>query len=146
MTREEAIHFAVCLKNNWTIDFNDMEEFCDMAIEALQREEAEEKGYCHRIKPKEYLSADAEPTVIRSKTLMPTKDFKVWAKRIREENPNAVIIPCDAEVVSADSVVRCKDCKYSFYDKDYESYNCRKHEYVECFDADDYCSWGERND
>ena len=43
-------------------------------------------------------------------------------------------------------VVRCKDCKYSFYDKDYESYNCRKHEYVECFDADDYCSWGERND
>ena len=36
MTREEAIHFAVCLKNNWTIDFNDMEEFCDMAIEALQ--------------------------------------------------------------------------------------------------------------
>ena len=44
------------------------------------------------------------------------------------------------------SVVRCKDCKYSFYDKDYESYNCRKHEYVELFDADDYCSWGERND
>ena len=43
-------------------------------------------------------------------------------------------------------VVRCKDCKYSFYDKDYESYNCRKHEYVECFDANDYCSWGERND
>ena len=36
MTREEAIHFAVCLKNNWTIDFNDMEEFCDMAIEALK--------------------------------------------------------------------------------------------------------------
>ena len=24
----------------------------DMAIEALQREEAEAKGYCHRIKPK----------------------------------------------------------------------------------------------
>ena len=38
MTREEAIHFAVCLKNNWTIDFNDMEEFCDMAIEALSAE------------------------------------------------------------------------------------------------------------
>ena len=35
MTREEAIHFAVCLKNNWTINFADMEEFCDMAIEAL---------------------------------------------------------------------------------------------------------------
>lgn len=36
MTREEAIHFATCLKNNWTINFADMEDFCDMAIEALQ--------------------------------------------------------------------------------------------------------------
>ena len=35
MTIEEAIHFATCLKNNWTINFADMEEFCDMAIEAL---------------------------------------------------------------------------------------------------------------
>ena len=41
----------------------------------------------------------AEQTVIRSKTLMPTKDFKEWAKRIREVNPNAVVIPCDAAVV-----------------------------------------------
>ena len=52
----------------------------------------------------------------------------------------------EASTIDAVVVVRCKDCKYSFYDKDYESYNCRKHEYVECFDADDYCSWGERND
>ena len=44
------------------------------------------------------------PTVIRSKTLMPTKDFKEWAKRIREVNPNAIVIPCDAEVVSAEAV------------------------------------------
>lgn len=49
-------------------------------------------------------SAEAEPKVIRSKTLMPTKDFKEWAKRIRETNPNAVVIPCDAEVVSAEAV------------------------------------------
>ena len=48
-------------------------------------------------------SAEAEPTVIRSRTLMPTKDFKEWAKRIRETNPNAVVIPCDAEVVSAEA-------------------------------------------
>ena len=46
----------------------------------------------------------AEPIVIRSKTLMPTKDFKEWAKRIREVNPNAVVIPCDAEVASAEAV------------------------------------------
>ena len=49
-------------------------------------------------------SADAEPTVIRSRTLLPTKDFKEWAKRIKEVNTNAVVIPCDAEVVSADAV------------------------------------------
>ena len=46
-------------------------------------------------------SAD-RPTVIRAKTFMPTKDFNEWAKRIREVNPNAVVIPCDAEVMSAD--------------------------------------------
>ena len=38
MTREEAIHFAECLKNNWTINFNDMEDFCNMAIEALSKD------------------------------------------------------------------------------------------------------------
>lgn len=45
MTREEAIHFAECLKNNWTINFADMEEFCDMAIEALSAEGAVLKEY-----------------------------------------------------------------------------------------------------
>ena len=49
-------------------------------------------------------SAEAEPTVIRSRTFIPTKDFKEWARLIREVNPNAVVIPCDAEVVSAESV------------------------------------------
>lgn len=48
-------------------------------------------------------SAEANPTVIRSKTLLPTKDFKEWAKRIKEVNPNAVVIPCDAEVASAEA-------------------------------------------
>lgn len=38
MTREEAIDFAEFLKNNWIINFAEMEEFCDMAIEALQAE------------------------------------------------------------------------------------------------------------
>jgi hypothetical protein len=33
---------------------------------------------------------------------MPTKDFKEWAKRIREVNPNTVVIPCDAEVAPAE--------------------------------------------
>lgn len=38
MTREEAIDFAEFLKNNWIINFPDMEKFCDRAIEALQAE------------------------------------------------------------------------------------------------------------
>ena len=51
----------------------------------------------------------AEPIVIRSKMLMPTNDFKEWAKRIRETNPNAVVIPCDAEVVSAEAVEEAEE-------------------------------------
>ena len=103
MTREEAIAILEVSKHMATSGrmYN---QAIDMAIEALHREEAEAKGYCHRIKPKEYLSADAVPTVIRSKTLLPTKDFKEWAKRIKEVNPNAVVIPCDAEVASADAI------------------------------------------
>ena len=37
MTREEIIHFANCLKNNYTIDFNDMEEFCNEVIKSQKK-------------------------------------------------------------------------------------------------------------
>lgn len=43
MTREDAIHFAECLKHNHTINFADMEVFCDMAIKALEQESALDK-------------------------------------------------------------------------------------------------------
>ena len=42
-TREDAIHFAECLKRNYTIDFEDMEVFCDMAIKALEQESVLDK-------------------------------------------------------------------------------------------------------
>ena len=86
-------------------------------------------------------SADAEPTVIRSKTLLPTKDFKEWAKRVRETNPNAVVIPCDAEVVSADfvKVVRCKDCRH----RDLFSCPLADNDFQK---DEDFCSWGERKE
>lgn len=52
MTREEAIYR---LKNTAWLgtdkDREETEQAVDMAIEALHREEAEEKGYCHRIIP-----------------------------------------------------------------------------------------------
>ena len=40
MTHDEAIHFAECLKHNYTIDF--MEDFCDTIIEALKQEPCED--------------------------------------------------------------------------------------------------------
>ncbi|MBQ1570062.1 MAG: hypothetical protein IIZ78_02965 [Clostridiales bacterium] len=55
MTREDAKEI---LTHNWTRVDNpnysesELDEAIDMAIEALRREEAEEKGYCHRIRPK----------------------------------------------------------------------------------------------
>jgi hypothetical protein len=38
MTKEEAIKFANCLKNNYTIDFNDMADFCDVVIKSLKQQ------------------------------------------------------------------------------------------------------------
>ena len=272
MKREEAIHELqedkrlyetdVCHAGDGSPDGRLLEAL-DMAIEALQREEAEEKGYCHRIKPKEYLKNDAikpsNDVINRADAIKAVAEhfsfddgcsniykdidyYKGIAEHILKNVPSAKQVTsklknhCDsllteesngskeqkskldlisradaikavaklqkydldernrlriyapwhkpkrifveteaiyktiyalpsADAVSREahydavanritdmeergfvSVVRCKDCKYSFYDKDYESYNCRKHEYVELFDADDYCSWGERND
>lgn len=67
-------------------------------------------------------SAEAEPTVIRSRTLLPTKDFKEWAKRVRETNPNAVVIPCDAEVASAEAVQRWTPCSERLPSEDGDAY------------------------
>lgn len=64
MTREEAIREWTFRSNHikrWLYEYGEEPslrhyvELIDMAIEALQREEAEEKGYCHRIKPKQDL-------------------------------------------------------------------------------------------
>lgn len=76
MTREEAIKIIYC----YDIGFYDLSgekipadklaEALDMAIEALHREEAEEKGYCHRInyiqKPCENANCDCV-SVVRCK-------------------------------------------------------------------------------
>lgn len=40
MTKAEAIHFAECLKNNQTINFSDIELFCEIAIKAIKQEES----------------------------------------------------------------------------------------------------------
>ena len=56
MTREEAIHFAECLKKNWTINFADMEEFCDMAIEALPSADTDRPTRLTNAEWKDFLS------------------------------------------------------------------------------------------
>ena len=45
MTTDEAIHYAECLKNNYTIDLNQMKEFCDKSIEALHYMEDRKELY-----------------------------------------------------------------------------------------------------
>lgn len=55
MTREETIQILKAIRVYECYPKSASEETkeaIDMAIEALQREEAEAKGYCHRIKPR----------------------------------------------------------------------------------------------
>lgn len=64
MTREEYIDFANALKNNYTIDFDKLPEFCDMAISALSKNKGEwiPVGKCGYPKPedeyKRFLTTD----------------------------------------------------------------------------------------
>jgi len=51
MNREEAIFYIKELQKTYASMDKKVAEAVDMAIEALHREEAEEKGYCHRIRP-----------------------------------------------------------------------------------------------
>lgn len=53
MTSDEAIHYAKCLKNNWTLNLNDLGEFCDMAIEALKRKRGEWQVYYDEDSPQD---------------------------------------------------------------------------------------------
>lgn len=86
--------------------------------------------------------ADTVPTVIRTKTFMRKEDFNKWAEDIKKQNKSIVCIPYDAEVVSADAVVRCKDCKHW----DTADGECYGHDFYYCSEANDYCSRGERRE
>ena len=45
MSREEGKEFANALKNNYTIDFDKLPDFCDLVISALQKNESAEEWY-----------------------------------------------------------------------------------------------------
>lgn len=98
MTREEAIDilrsYLMFDKSNMQIDIA-----LNMAIEALQREEAEENGWCHRIRPKNV------EVVVRC------KDCK-WYKKIVEKSKSGL---CHYDIVA-----RC------LHDEDYCSHGERR--------------------
>lgn len=71
MTKEKAIEFANCLKNNYTVNFDDMSDFCDEAIKALQ-------NYC-------------EETISRQQVLDIVKFEENWLKDTNGNNPNTDI-------------------------------------------------------
>ena len=83
MTRDEAIKILKAIRVYECYPKSASEETkeaIDMAIEALQREEAEAKGYCHRIKPKEYFKIDDMVKVVRC------KECKHWSGNEKMHN------------------------------------------------------------
>ena len=50
----------------------------------------------------------------------------------------------DAPAVDAVEVVRCKDCRYCYYDQIYFHYWCERTTGSVLVEADDFCSYGER--
>ena len=77
MTREEAISEWTFRSNyikKWLDKYGEEPsirhyvELIDMAIEALHREEAEAKGYCHRIIPKNYCNCDERREPLNGKS------------------------------------------------------------------------------
>ena len=71
MTKEKAIEFANCLKNNYTVNFDDMFDFCDEVIEALEN--------------------SCEDSVSRQQVLDIVKFEEKWLKDAKGNNPNTDI-------------------------------------------------------
>ena len=51
-----------------------------------------------------------------------------------------------APTIDAVPVVRCGDCKYGEYREDFDDYECDHSGCGLVFNADDFCSYGERKD
>ena len=66
-----AIEFANCLKNNYTVNFDDMSDFCDEVIEALEN--------------------SCEDSVSKQQVLDIVKFEEKWLKDAKGNNPNTDI-------------------------------------------------------
>ena len=73
MDKEKAIEieFANCLKNNYTVNFDDMFDFCDEVIEALEN--------------------SCEDAISRQQVLDIVKFEEKWLKDAKGNNPNTDI-------------------------------------------------------
>ena len=71
MDKEKAIEFANCLKNNYTVNFDDMSDFCDEAIKALGN--------------------SCEDAISRQQVLDIVKFEEKWLKDAKGNNPNTDI-------------------------------------------------------
>ena len=74
MTKEKAIDFANCLKNNYTVNFDDISDFCDEAIKALENS-------CE----------DCEDAISRQQVLDIIRFEEKWLKNAKGNNPNTDI-------------------------------------------------------
>jgi ribosomal protein S27E len=74
MTKEKAIELANCLKNNYTINFDDISDFCDKAIDAL-----------------EDYGKECEETVSRQQVLDIVKFEEKWLKDAKSNSSNTDI-------------------------------------------------------
>ena len=81
MTKEEYIDFANALKNNYTIDFDKLPEFCDMAISALSENKGNEvaeviEGVLDKIAGVPYHFWDSEAVVYLADVISAVEDCK----------------------------------------------------------------------
>jgi len=111
MTREEAIKFLTLMRkavSNFeeyghdkaiVVIECDKAEAIDMAIEALKAEP--KKIPLHSC---DLNITQEEPIVVKCEMVFNDEDFAEWARKVRKENPNhnLVVIPYNAESVSAD--------------------------------------------
>lgn len=138
MTEEQAIQFANCLKNNYTIDFNDMADFCDMAIKALEQQKPSDdcvsRADLYKIlklfggQPLEndittdliYLVKDSD--IVNLPPVFPTQSWLPVSEKLPEESGNYLLY---GKVVDYE-----ENCVFiGEYDSDYEKFGYEENIY-----------------
>lgn len=84
-----------------------------------------------------YIDADAITNMIKPMCGVFTEDaFMINYHRVLSIIENAPSI----------DIVRCKECKYAEYRADFNDYECHHSGCGLVYDADDFCSYGERRE